>query len=320
MKVLVVEDTIGKPVQALLQAAGHTVLLATTITAAQQQLAQAGIDLFLLDWMLPDGSGLDLVSTVRQNERYQDAPILMMSSRSDRSDIVTAIRSGIDGYLAKPFRPSELRARMDEVWQRRSRQRGRRQQAELIVKGQAALDRRGNTPLIILAEGMTTVEELEAPENAATLEYLATATTTIAAANAFLPTLELGYCLSDSTGDVTKLLRQRATHDRVQLVVLSTRCQGNCMVMARLLNLRSNESDRVCVVYEAYADLSAADRSELEGFGIAVLARSELDASRWRDVIEMQVIRRWSPDLHEQFIDTGLRDQSFWEDAASAVD
>ncbi len=320
MKVLVVEDTIGEPVKALLEAAGHEALLATNLAAARQQLSQANIDLFLLDWMLPDGSGLDLVATIRRDSRYLNAPILMMSSRSDRSDIVTAIRSGIDGYLAKPFRPDELRARMVEVWHRRSRQQGRRQRAELVISGQTPLDRHGDTPLVVFADGLTTVEELEAPASAAILDSLVTATTTIAAANAFLPTLQLGYCLSASTGDVTALLRRRATQDRVQLVVLSSRCQGNCVVMTRLLHLREQRVNRVCIVCETHADLSAADRAEVESYGVPVLSRFELDAGRWRDVIEMQVIRRWSPELHEQFIDTGLRDPAFWEDATPVVD
>ena len=314
MKILLVEDTIGEPVRAILEKSGHMVVLATGIDAARRLLGQPGIDLFLLDWMLPDGSGLDLVQTIRQNSHYRDAPILMMSSRSDRSDIVTAIRSGIDGYLAKPFRPGELRSRLNEVWQRRNGQRSQRQRAELIVTHQTSLDRYGDTPLIVLGEGAITVRALEAPGNVAALEHLATATTMIAAANAFLPTLELGYCLSESTGDVSRLLRQRATRDRVQLAVVSTQCQGNCMVMARLLHLRSTEAVRLCVVDERWSDLTSAERTELEGYEVSVFRRAELDANRWRDIIEMQVIRRWSPELHEQFIDTGLRDDAVWED------
>ena len=314
MKILLVEDTIGEPVQIILQRSAHTVLLATSMVAARQHLGQSGIDLFLLDWMLPDGSGLDLVQTIRQNSHYRDAPILMMSSRSDRSDIVTAIRSGIDGYLAKPFRPDELRGRLNEAWQRRNGQRTLRQKAEHIVSRQTPLDRHGDTPLIVLGEATTTVRTLEAPASAATLEHLATATTMIAATNAFLPTLELGYCLSESTGDVSKLLRQRATRDRVQLAVVSTGCQGNCVVMARLLHLRSPENMRLCIVDDTWSDLTSADRAELEVLGVPVFRRSELDASRWRDIIEMQVIRPWSPELHGQYVGTGLRDDSVWQD------
>jgi DNA-binding response OmpR family regulator len=314
VKVLLVEDTIGKPVQSILQKSGHDVLLATSIGSAQRHLGQPGIDLFLLDWMLPDGSGLDLVQTIRRDANYRDASILMMSSRSDRSDIVTAIRSGIDGYLAKPFRPSELRSRLNEVWQRRNGQRSLRQKVELLVGRQTLLDRHGETPLVVLGEGATTVAALERSENGPVLEHLATATTMIAAANAFLPTLELGYCLSQSTGDVSKLLRQRATRNRVQLAVVSTQCQGNCMVMARLLHLRGAEDMKLCVVDERWSELSSAERTELDSYGVPILRRSELDANRWRDIIEMQVIRRWSPELHEQFIGSGLRDDSLWED------
>lgn len=313
MKILVVEDTIGEPVQSLLRKSGHDVELVTDGAGARAKLAQPGFDLFLLDWQLPDGSGLDLVRTIREDARHRDAPILMMSSRTDRADIVTAIRSGIDGYLAKPFRPAELRGRIEEVWQRRSRQRDERQKVELILAGQTPLERHGEGPLVILGEEAISEADLLSPTHARSLEYLAAATTTMAAANAFLPDLDLGYCLSGSTGDVTKLLRQRATRDRVQLAVVSTQCQGNCLVMARLLNLRDPGQGRLCVVTERWSDLSAAERSELEGYKVPVFHRDDLDADRWRDIIEVQVIQRWSPELHAKFVDSGLRDAAVWD-------
>lgn len=315
MKILLVEDTIGVPVQAILHRWGHEVTLATTIAGARQHLISSHFEVFLFDWMLPDGSGLDLVRMMRQDVRFLDAPILMMSSRSDRRDIVHAVRSGIDGYLAKPFRPAELHVRLDEVWQRRIRRQSVRKKAESIVGGQTVLDRHGTTPLVILGEEATTAEQLEAPGSAMVLDYLATATTAIASANAILPGLELGYCLSGSTGDVTKLLRQRATADRVQLALISTRCYGNCVVMARLLHLRAPEAGRLCIVSQNWSDLSRAERAELDQLGVVVFTRDELDASRWRDIIEMQIVRTWSPELYERFVDNGTRDSS-WTDVA----
>ena len=314
MRILLVEDTIGEPVQAVLRKWGHQVVLATNGLAARQQLQQNGFDLFLFDWILPDGSGLELVRTVRADARHRDAPVLMMSSRTDRSDIVTAVRSGIDGYVAKPFRPGELRQRLDEAWQRRDRQRTQREKIDRIVAGQTALDRHGESPLLVLGEGATTEAELESPDHASTLGYLSTVTTTIAAANAFLPALDLGYCLSPSTGDVTKLLRQRSTSDRVQLAVVSTACQGNCVVMARLLHLRDPQRCRLCIVANHWPDLSDAERAELDTLLVPVFHRDELDASRWRDIIEMLFVRPWSQDLHAEFVDSGLRDDAVWED------
>ena len=109
MKILLVEDTIGEPVRKVLTRWGHEVSLAVTGERARQLLMQtSGFDLFLIDWMLPDDSGLDLVRTIREQEEYQDAAILMISSRSKRDDIMVAIRSGIDGYMAKPIDPKKL--------------------------------------------------------------------------------------------------------------------------------------------------------------------------------------------------------------------
>ena len=233
----------------------------------------------------------------------------MISSRSKRDDIMVAIRSGIDGYMAKPFKPSELRTRIDEVWQRRRRNRDQDQQIEIILQNQERPEEPGSGPLLIFGDGAASREELADPYNAGVLEYLATATTVISAANAFQPDLRLGYYLVGSTGEVTQLLRARDTARRAQLAVVSTSCHGNGVLMARLIHMRGTTDCRICIVRERADDLSTEQRAELDEYGGLVLDRRELDAGRWRDIIQGQVIERWSLDVPHQFDDGQLSEE-----------
>lgn len=309
MKILLVEDTIGEPIRKVLAKWGHEVALATTGQQARQLLLAPGYDLFLVDWMLPDDSGLDLVRTIREQDEYREAAVLMISSRSQRDDIITAIRSGIDGYVAKPFKPAELRARIDEVWQRRRRNRDQEQQVEVLLANQDGLGHASSGPLLILGEGVVSAEALSAPENVRLVDYLSTATTAVSAANAFLPNLKLGYYLAASTGEVTQLLRSRDTASRAQLAVVSTSCYGNSALMARLIHMRGATDCRICIVYDRATDLTHGQRRELDEYGVLVFDRRELDADRWRDIVEGHIVSRWSPEEHGQLLDAQLSDE-----------
>lgn len=86
------------------------------------QLRRETYDLLILDWQLPDLSGLALLSWTRE---HIDAPpaAIMLTSRDTESDIVQALNAGADDYVSKPFRPNELKARVAAVLRRHSQQR-----------------------------------------------------------------------------------------------------------------------------------------------------------------------------------------------------
>ncbi|MFH1569950.1 MAG: response regulator transcription factor [Gemmatimonadota bacterium] len=293
MKILLVEDTVGDAIRRVLLKWGHEVSLATSGAEARELLGPP-YDLFLVDWMLPDISGLEIVGTIRRDVRHAGAAVLMISSRAEREDILTAIRSGIDGYVAKPFKAGELRARIDEVWQRRSRELDSGERARLILDRQEGLQTPGTGPLIVFGEGVVTEDELTRPGSRDVLDYLTAATTAIAAANAYQPGLRLGYVLVGSTGDVTQRLHHKDTRHRVQLALVSPSCYGNCTVMARLIGMRGGDVGCICIVCDRSGDLTRGEIRELERYGVAVVARWEFDADRWRDIIEGRVIERWA--------------------------
>ncbi len=77
-------------------------------------------DLVVLDWMLPDQSGLALARRWRNDARTQGLPIIMLTARTEETDKIAGLDAGADDYLTKPFSTSELHARIRAVLRRRA--------------------------------------------------------------------------------------------------------------------------------------------------------------------------------------------------------
>ena len=120
-RVLVVDDApeFGQLVRAVLTAAGHSVLQAGDMATARAELDESRIDLVVLDLGLPDGDGLDLCRWVRERG---DTYVLVISGRDQADDGVDALEAGADDFLAKPFTPRELGARVEALLRRPRRQ------------------------------------------------------------------------------------------------------------------------------------------------------------------------------------------------------
>lgn len=115
-RILVVEDepAIAESVAYALRRDGFDAVTAGDCEAAGQ--AVDGAQLILLDLMLPDGSGFDLIH--RWRHAGIETPIIVLSSRDDESDRIAALESGADDYVTKPFSPREVVARVRAVLRR----------------------------------------------------------------------------------------------------------------------------------------------------------------------------------------------------------
>jgi len=107
-----------------LGAAGFEVRVAGSLAAAREALAQGSYELLVLDIMLPDGDGLDFCREVRQDTRLRRLPVLMLSARGEPMDRILGLELGADDYLAKPFEPRELQARVKALLRRLEPQAG----------------------------------------------------------------------------------------------------------------------------------------------------------------------------------------------------
>jgi two-component system phosphate regulon response regulator PhoB len=123
-QVLVVEDepAIAELVAMHLRHGGFEITLASDGDAAIRAVDAVLPDLVLLDWMLPGTSGLALLKRWRAEPRTRELTIIMLTARGQEVDRVTGLDGGADDYLAKPFSPSELMARIRAVLRRRAPQ------------------------------------------------------------------------------------------------------------------------------------------------------------------------------------------------------
>ncbi len=87
---------------------------------AIDQLSRSRPDLILLDLMLPDTDGYDLCRRIRQSADQHDIPIIMVTARTEESDVLLGLGLGADDYITKPFRVRELVARVKAVLRRHS--------------------------------------------------------------------------------------------------------------------------------------------------------------------------------------------------------
>jgi two-component system phosphate regulon response regulator PhoB len=121
-KVLIVEDEapIRQMIAFNLTRAGFEVEEAADCSSARSRIADGHPDIILVDWMLPDSSGLELTRSLRRDEASRDLPIIMLTARAEERDKVTGLEGGADDYITKPFSTRELLARINALLRRSS--------------------------------------------------------------------------------------------------------------------------------------------------------------------------------------------------------
>ena len=118
--ILIVEDEsdIRSMIKMALTKEGFKCLEAENAEAAITQLDRPGIDLLLIDWMLPGMSGIELARRLRLDDMYKKMPLVMLTARGEEHDKLRSFEVGIDDYITKPFSPRELVARVKAVMRR----------------------------------------------------------------------------------------------------------------------------------------------------------------------------------------------------------
>lgn len=140
-QILIVEDE--RPIREMiafgLKRAGFEVREAEDCREARAALADQRPDLLLIDWMLPDMSGLELTRSLKRDRETRDLPIIMLTARSEEGDKVAGLQGGADDYVTKPFSPRELLARIQAVLRRVTPEaQGERVEVEGLVLDQAS--------------------------------------------------------------------------------------------------------------------------------------------------------------------------------------
>jgi len=119
-QILVVEDE--RPIREMiafgLRRAGFEVREAADARAGRAEVANKLPDLLLVDWMLPDTSGLEFTRALKRDRETRELPVIMLTARAEEGDKVAGLEGGADDYITKPFSPRELLARINAVLRR----------------------------------------------------------------------------------------------------------------------------------------------------------------------------------------------------------
>ncbi|MGR6862266.1 phosphate regulon transcriptional regulator PhoB [Aliivibrio salmonicida] len=119
-RILVVEDEapIREMLCFVLEQKGYEPIEAEDYDTALGLLCEPYPDLILLDWMLPGGSGINLIKHLKRDEFTKKIPVVMLTARGEEEDKVRGLEVGADDYITKPFSPKELLARLKAVIRR----------------------------------------------------------------------------------------------------------------------------------------------------------------------------------------------------------
>jgi two-component system phosphate regulon response regulator PhoB len=119
-QILVVEDE--RPIREMiafgLRRAGFEVREAADARTGRAEVANKMPDLLLVDWMLPDTSGLEFTRALKRDRETRELPVIMLTARAEEGDKVAGLEGGADDYITKPFSPRELLARINAVLRR----------------------------------------------------------------------------------------------------------------------------------------------------------------------------------------------------------
>ena len=119
-KIFIIEDepSIIQLVQHNLEKEGFIVSSSTNGNNGLKELKKFEPHLLLLDWMLPDLSGLEICKNIRKDIKLKSLPIIMLTAKGEEEDKIKGLDSGVDDYLTKPFSFNELLARIKAVLRR----------------------------------------------------------------------------------------------------------------------------------------------------------------------------------------------------------
>lgn len=117
MKILIAEDspTVRRVVAGRLAADGYQVIEAVDGEDALLLARGEQPDLLVLDKVMPKHDGFEVVRALREDPQTRDIPVIMLTERASEPDVLSGLSLGVDEYMAKPFSPRELSARVQQV-------------------------------------------------------------------------------------------------------------------------------------------------------------------------------------------------------------
>ncbi len=139
--VLIVDDefAIRDMLRMALEIADYNVLEADNIQDAYTRVVDDRPDIVLLDWMLPGGSGIELLRRLKREETTKELPVIMLTAKTAEDNVIQGLDVGADDYITKPFAPRELIARIRALLRRATpgQEQGRLEVSGLVLDGES---------------------------------------------------------------------------------------------------------------------------------------------------------------------------------------
>ena len=119
MRLLVVDDssTMRRIIRNTLERLGHTDVVEAEhgVEAWEKLSVDESIKVVITDWNMPEMNGLDLVKKIRAEKKYEDMPIIMVTTEGGKAEVITALKAGVNNYIVKPFTPQVLKKKLEDV-------------------------------------------------------------------------------------------------------------------------------------------------------------------------------------------------------------
>ena len=292
MKVLLVEDEpqVGKTILAFLKKWEMDGALAAGPEQALAHLEENSADLLITDLVMPEMSGIEMVRRIRSDEKHRHMPVLMISGQAQKEHILEASEAGVSGFVAKPFQPADLKKKIAAAL------RGHRQQQinhyiKRLADERATLYSNFDGPLIVFGEAVKTADDLRRPEARSLIDYLSFALEAIDQANKRSPEGKLSFILESNTTSIVAQLKRQATRNWVRLVMLSTQCHGNPILIVRLFTINHREQIPIVLVYNHTNEISPAYREGFKKLGVRLISRTKFTRERFQTLIDQYVLQ-----------------------------
>lgn len=119
MKFLVVDDssTMRRIIKNTLVRIGHTDVIEAEDGVEGWKMLEdnSDVEVLITDWNMPNMNGLELVQKVRAEAKYADLPIIMVTTEGGKTEVITALKAGVNNYIVKPFTPPVLKEKLEAV-------------------------------------------------------------------------------------------------------------------------------------------------------------------------------------------------------------
>ena len=254
---------------------------------AWEQLEQESFDLLLTDWNMPRMSGLELLQKVRASDQLKKLPVVMLTTRNNKEDIISALKAGVNNYVTKPCKSADLQEKIEKAILQQATKEKKKTSFERVIRGSRKYQPGQSGPVVVCFETQGEMEGLEKGTNKAVEIYGNAMCDAIDAANNSYPGIELGYFIEHDTKEIMKLATD--SDQLVRLLLISVRDDTGVSLVRRVRHSHECTAPML-VVCDAFLGLEETQREAVARCGAEILERGELDVESLAGLIKTHLI------------------------------